>query len=75
MDFEVSFSSFFTMYFLEIAYLYALAHFFQASGKLLDQIHLDIKIDGKVGILVGGVYCSAHVKIDVGRFLKQESAD
>ena len=50
-----------------------LAHFLKASGQLLNQIHFDIEVYGKVGVLMGGINCSTHIKIDICRFLKKKS--
>ena len=60
---------------LKITYLDTLSHLLKTSGQLLDQVHFDIEVDGKIGVLVGGIDRSAHVEIDVGGFLKQKSAD
>ena len=59
---------------LKIAYLNTLAHFLKTSGQFLNQIHLDVEIDGKIGVLVSRIYSSADVEIDIRRFLKQEPA-
>ena len=60
---------------LEITDLDTLTHLLQALRKLFNEIHFDVEIDGKVGILVGRVDGSTHVEIDVGGFLKEQTAD
>ena len=59
---------------LEIAYLYTLAHFFQAGGKLFDKVHLDIEIYRQIGVLVSGIYRAPDVEIYVSRFFKKQAA-
>lgn len=41
----------------------------------MHQVHLDVEIDGKVGILVRRIDGLAHIEIDIGGFLKQQAAD
>jgi hypothetical protein len=41
--------------YLKIAYFYTFSHFFQASGKLFNKIHLDIKINCE-GFYLNGIY-------------------
>ena len=60
---------------LKITDFDALAHLFQCFRQLLHQIHLDIEIDGKVGILMSGIDGFAHIEIDIRRLFKKHTAD
>ena len=60
---------------LKITYLNPLAHFLQARGQLLYQIHLDVEVDRQFRILVRRVNRSAYVKVDIRCFFKQQTAD
>ena len=60
---------------LKITDFDTLPHLFQSLGQFLHQVHLDVEIDGKVGILVRRIDGLAHIEIDIGGFLKQQAAD
>lgn len=60
---------------LKITDFDTLPHLFQNLGQFLHQVHLDVEIDGKVGILVRRIDGLAHIEIDIGGFLKQQAAD
>ena len=60
---------------LKITDFDTLPHLFQSLGHFLHQVHLDVEIDGKVGILVRRIDGLAHIEIDIGGFLKQQAAD
>lgn len=60
---------------LKITDFDTLPHLFQSLGQFQHQVHLDVEIDGKVGILVRRIDGLAHIEIDIGGFLKQQAAD
>ena len=49
---------------LEITDFYTFTHLGEAARELFYQIHLYIKIDGKIGVLMRGVDRSADVEVD-----------
>ena len=60
---------------LEITHLDALAHFPEALGQLLHQVHLDVEVDGQVRVLMGRVDGAADVEVDVRGLLEEQAAD
>jgi hypothetical protein len=60
---------------LKITDFDAFPHLFQSFRQFLHQVHLDIEIDGKVGILVRWIDGFANIEIDISGFLEQQAAD
>ena len=58
----------------EIADLDALPHFSEVLCQFLHQLHLYIKGDGKIRILMCGIDSPSYIEIDIGRVLEQDSA-
>ena len=56
----------------EIADLDSLAHALKAGGKLLNEIHFNVKVDWQIGVLVCGVDRATDVEVDIGGFFKQQ---
>ena len=60
--------------FLEIAYLYSFTHLLQTKRKLFYQVHFNIEVNRKVGVLVRRVYGSADKKVYIRCFFKEQAA-
>ena len=61
-------------YLSEIADLDALSHFSETLCQFLHQLHLYIKGDGKIRILMSRIDSPSHIEIDIGRVLEQDTA-
>ena len=51
------------------------SHLFEALGEFVDEVHLDVEVDGQIGVLVSGIDGASDEEVDVGGFFEEESAD
>ena len=51
------------------------SHLFEARGEFVDEVHLDVEVDGQIGVLVSGIDGASDEEVDVGGFFEEESAD